>query len=188
MASAHPDEAVQRVGGHSSGKSRLDYTEDSEIQSSMWIMLLLVAVGGALGGVVNALTTDNGFLLPRKEPASDGTMIWRPGYLGNTLIGAVAAIVSWSLYGPLSAYFIAGTKEAIAANSSPEKVGLSLASLAGTVLVGVGGARWLSSEVDKNLLRAAAAQAASKQSSIEVAQQISLASPAQALNLARNMK
>ena len=157
------------------------------MQSSVWIILLFIALAGAVGGVVNAIMTDNGFLLPRKEQASSGTTIVRPGYLGNVLIGAVAAVISWGLYGPLSAYFIAGTPQAIAANSSPEMVGLSLASLVGALLVGVGGARWLSSEVDKNLLRTAAAQAASKQSSVEAAQQIALASPAQALNLARSM-
>ncbi|WP_435008049.1 hypothetical protein P12x_005317 [Tundrisphaera lichenicola] len=158
------------------------------MQTAILLMLLLVAAAGALGGMVNALTTDNGFLLPRKEAASGGTMIWRPGYLGNTLIGAIAAIISWGLYGPLSALFIAGTKEAMEKNAQSASIGLSLASLVGAVLVGVGGARWLSNEVDKNLLRAAAAQAASKQPSSELAQQISLASPAQALNLARDMK
>jgi len=34
-----------------------------------------------------------------------------------------------------------------------------LASLVGAILTGVGGARWLTSELDKNLLRAAAAAA-----------------------------
>jgi hypothetical protein len=76
----------------------------------------------------------------------------------------------------------------MATNSSPEKVGLSLASLVGAILVGVGGARWLSSEVDKNLLRLTAAEAASKQSSAQASQQIALATPAQALEVARNMK
>jgi len=54
----------------------------------------------------------------------------------------------------------------------------------GAILIGVGGARWLTSEVDKNLLRAAAAGA---QSSAAVSQQIALAAPAQALNVAKSM-
>ena len=70
---------------------------------------------------------------------------------------------------------------------SPERVGLSLASLVGAVLIGVAGARWLTSEVDKNLLKAAAAQAAESQPSAGASQQIAMASPAQALNIAKNM-
>jgi hypothetical protein len=157
------------------------------MHGSIWLMLVFVAVAGAVGGVVNALMTDNGFLLPKREQGDGGTTLLRPGYLGNVLIGAVAAVISWGLYGPLSAFFIAGTEQALAANSSPEKVGLSLAALVGALLVGVGGARWLSSEVDKNLLRAAAAQAANKQSSTPASQQIALATPAQALRVARAM-
>ncbi len=157
------------------------------MEGSIWFMMFLVAFAGAIGGVVNALMTENGFLLPRSEEATQSTTILRPGYLGNVLIGSVAAVISWGLYGPVSAYFIAGTAEALKGNSSPEKVGLSLASLVGAALIGVGGARWLSGEVDKNLLRAAAAQAASKKASSEASQQIALAPPAQALKLARDM-
>ena len=49
------------------------------------------------------------------------------------------------------------------------------------------GARWLTSEVDKNLLRAAAAEAAGAQPSAAASQQIALAAPAQALNVAKSM-
>lgn len=160
----------------------------NNMQGSIWLMLVFVAIAGAIGGIVNALMTDNGFPLPKMEPASSGTTVLRPGYLGNILIGAVAAVISWGLYGPLSTYFVAGTTEAMKANTSPENVGLSLASLVGGLLIGVGGARWLSSEVDKNLLRAAAAQAAGKHSSMDASQQIYMATPAQALKVAKSMK
>jgi hypothetical protein len=46
-------------------------------------------VAGAVGGVVNALMSDNGFVLPKTAHG-----IIRPGYLGNVLIGAVAAGIS----------------------------------------------------------------------------------------------
>lgn len=157
------------------------------MQGSMWLMLLYIFIAGAVGGVVNALMSDNGFLLPKSEQTTNGTTVLRPGYLGNILIGSVAAIVSWGLYGPLSSYFIAGTAEAVKSNSSPEKVGLSLASLVGALLVGIGGARWLSSEVDKNLLRAAASNAAEKGASSTASQKIALSTPAQALNIAKSM-
>jgi len=100
------------------------------MQGSMWLMLIYVFLAGAIGGAVNALMTDNGFLLPKSEQASGGATVLRPGYLGNILIGAMASVVSWGLYGPLSAFYIAGTAEALKANASPDRVGLSLASLA----------------------------------------------------------
>jgi hypothetical protein len=158
------------------------------MQGSMWWMLFLISIAGALGGVVNAFISDNGFIMPKSELTTTGATVLRPGYFGNILVGAVAAVVSWGLYGPLGSLLIAGTSEALKSNVSPDKVGLTLASLVGAVLVGVGGARWLSSEVDKNLLRATAAQAAGKQSSTNASQQIAMATPAQALKVARSMK
>ena len=158
------------------------------MQGPMWLMLGVVALAGAIGGVVNALMTDNGFFLPRCEEAGNGATVWRPGFLVNVLIGAIAAVISWGLYGPLSAYLIVGTAQALATNPSPENVGLSLASLVGAILVGIGGARWLSSEVDKNLLRVAASEAAGKHSSVQAAQQIASSTPAKALEVARNMQ
>jgi len=157
------------------------------MQGSMWLMLLYVSLAGAVGGIVNALMTDNGFILPKSESVEGGMTILRPGYIGNVVIGSVGAVVSWGLYGPLSSVLIAGTAEALAANVSPDKVGLSLASLVGAVMIGVAGARWLTNEVDKNLLKAAAAQAAGANSSVGDSQKIAMASPAQALNIARNM-
>ncbi len=155
---------------------------------SIWIMFFIVLIAGAVGGAVNALMTDNGFLVPKMEKVDEKTSIFRPGYLGNILIGAVAAVVSWGLYGPLSPYYIIGTEQALAANALPETVGLTLAALVGAIMIGIGGARWLTSEVDKNLLRATAAQAASSKPSAAASQQIAIATPAQALNVARMMK
>jgi hypothetical protein len=158
------------------------------MNASMWIMLFVVFLAGAVGGLINALMTDNGFLRPKMEKVDDKTGIFRPGYLGNVLIGAVAAVVSWGLYGPLSPYYIVGTDQALAANALPEAVGLTLASLVGAIMIGIGGARWLTSEVDKNLLRATAAQAAAAKPSAAASKQIAMATPAQALDVARMMK
>lgn len=151
------------------------------MQTSFLVMLILIVISGAIGGATNAVMTDNGFLVPKQDKDSTGNTIWRPGVLGNVFIGAVAAFVSWGLYGPLSSYFIVGTTEALALNTSPENVGLSLASLAGALLVGIGGARWLSNEIDKNLLRATAVGAAGKPQSSELAQTIALGTPGDAL-------
>jgi hypothetical protein len=151
----------------------------------MWLLLLCVCVAGAIGGVVNALMTDNGFILPAKV-TTDAANIVRPGFFGNILFGFVAAGISWGLYGPLSGYVIFGTAGALAKNVE-ESLGISLASLVGAVLVGIGGARWLTNEVDKKLLKAAATTAAASQPNQATAQQIALASPAQALNIAKAM-
>ena len=58
------------------------------------------------------------------------------------------------------------------------------ASPGGAVLVGVGGARWLTNEVDKKPLRAAAGAAAGTPPSSDLAARISTASPAGALRMA----
>ncbi|MDQ3246218.1 MAG: hypothetical protein M3Q52_04875 [Pseudomonadota bacterium] len=60
---------------------------------------------GAMGGVLNALVTDNGFFLPAKQDV-EGRHLWRPGFVGNIIAGAGAALVSWGMYGPLIAEVI----------------------------------------------------------------------------------
>ncbi len=118
---------------------------------SIWILLLIIFVAGAIGGTINALMTDNGFALPK---TLDG--IVRPGWLGNALIGGVAAAVSWTLYGSMAGVSIFSDS----AENLQKQQGLTLAALGGAILVGVAGARWLSNEVDKSLLRVAGANAA----------------------------
>lgn len=147
----------------------------------MWILLLYIVLAGAVGGVVNALLHDQGFRLPSKAQV-DGLTIYRPGWIGNVVIGSIAAAISWGLYGPLAAYSIAGTGP-----TAPTSAGLTLSSLVGAVLIGVGGARWLTSEVDKNLLKAAASKAASGPATPKAGQQIALASPIQAFEIAKNL-
>jgi hypothetical protein len=153
------------------------------MQSSIWPMLLAIFIAGGVGGIVNALMTDNGFLMPRQEVVRD-TTIYRPGCLGNVIIGGVGALISWGLYGPLSAYQVLGTSAGLSATNSGAD-GVSLAALVGAILIGVSGARWLTNEVDKTLLRAAAAEAANAKASPNAAQQIMMAPPAQALNIAK---
>jgi hypothetical protein len=145
---------------------------------TLLLILVVVFVAGALGGIINALMSDNGFVLPRSADTTDGRIV-RPGFIGNILIGGVAAVVSWGLYGPFAAYpLIGGTVPAGA-----EAVMLSLSAFVGAVLVGVGGARWLTNEVDKTMLRAAASQAAAGAADNDKAAKIMTASPAQALSL-----
>jgi len=153
---------------------------------TIWLILLAVCVAGAVGGIVNALLTDNGFMLP-KAAVTDGQSILRPGFLGNMFIGAVAAGISWGLYGPLATYTLMGSEKAMA-NNPPEGIWLSVSSFVGAVLIGISGARWLTNEVDKTLLRAATGKAASaKPADPGTVQRMLLATPAQALEIAAKL-
>jgi hypothetical protein len=114
---------------------------------SLWTLLGVVFGAGAVGGVVNALLTENGFVLPRRDVVN-GVFVFRPGFLLNVFVGGIAGAVSWGLYGPF------GTRNVL--GGSPEgEFGLTLAALVGSVLVGVAGARWLTNEAEKKALRAA---------------------------------
>jgi hypothetical protein len=145
---------------------------------SIWLLLAIVCVAGALGGLVNALLSNNGFFLPRTEQV-DQLRIVRPGFLGNMLVGTVAAGLSWGLYGPLS---LAPIFSSLSATE-----GLTLSALVGAALVGIGGARWITNEVDKKLLTVAASKAAAAPAAPEAASKIIAASPAEALSIAQNM-
>jgi hypothetical protein len=103
--------------------------------------IVLVTAAGAVGGVVNALISGNGFALPRWR---DG--VWCPGALANVFIGAVAALCSWALYG-------SGASINLADMSARNRISLELSAVVGALLVGMSGARWLTNEVDKKLLK-----------------------------------
>jgi hypothetical protein len=111
---------------------------------SVWRCLTLIAIAGAVGGVVNTVMADGKFRLPQYEAG-----ILCPGFLGNVAIGAFASVISWALYG-------AGAGIDLARMGATERqvVSLTVGALAGAALVGLGGARWLSNEVDSKLLRA----------------------------------
>ena len=151
---------------------------------SIWPLLWTVCGAGAVGGAVNALLSDNGFPLPRVEDFAGGYII-RPGAVGNTIVGAVAAGVSWGLYGPLSTATLLRTS---ASGTAAPTAGLTLASLIGAVLVGMGGARWLTNEVDKRLLRAAASSAVAAPAAPNLAEAILTATPARVLGMVRRVK
>ena len=155
------------------------------VPTIIW-MLAAVAFAGGVGGIANAFMTDNGFPLPRLEQSNGGAVL-RPGFLGNIGIGGLAATVSSGLYGPLATYPILGSGASATGQSAWAGIGLSLASFVGAILVGVGGARWLTNEADKKLLRAAASDAAAKPGSPDDAQRIALASPAEALSIVNAM-
>ena len=148
---------------------------------SLWLMLAIVAAAGAVGGLVNAFLTDNGFVWPRRETSGAFT-VTRPGFLGSMLVGAIAAAVSWGLYGPFAASPVAGGGPA--AGAAPADASLTLSALVGAVLVGVGGGRWLTDQADKSMLKATAARAAGSGGHREASAAIASATPARAFEIA----
>ncbi len=122
--------------------------------------VLLIASAGAIGGLINAYFTDHGL----KHPSTLNG-IWCPGAIGNVIVGSVSAIISWTLYGSGAAVDIT--------NPSPrELVSLRLSALAGAALVGMAGARWLSSEVDKQLSNQNVQKLAERHVSQELTQEL----------------
>jgi len=105
-----------------------------------WECAALISISGSLGGVVNALLSDNGFILPTKVKD-----IWCPGFVSNVMIGTFSAFASWSFYG-------SGAGLDISSAGARTQISLTFSALAGAFMVGVAGARWITNEVDKRLL------------------------------------
>ena len=61
-----------------------------------WVCASLIAIAGSIGGVVNALLTDNGFVMPTRR-----SHVLCPGFISNVLVGAFAAFSSWAFYGSI---------------------------------------------------------------------------------------
>jgi hypothetical protein len=99
--------------------------------------------------------TGNGFALPRREGA-----VVCPGFFSNVLIGAFAAFSSWAFYG--SGAGVAAARTAAAGDTHTE-VSVTFSALAGAFLVGVAGAKWITNEVDKKLLKESVKIAATAQ-------------------------
>jgi len=142
----------------------------------------IIILSGAVGGVINALVSDNGFIKPREETLDNETIV-RPGFAGNILLGATASFISWGLYGAFSNAVVFGA----ANGTGTEEISVTISAIAGAILVGIGGARWLTNEVDKKLLRKAAVTAAASRSSFIDAQMMEDATPAGAFNIAKKM-
>jgi hypothetical protein len=131
-----------------------------------WVCALLIATAGAVGGSINALTSDNGFLLPRLRRG-----IWCPGALSNILVGAFAAVASWSFYGSGAGV------DLLDLASERNQISLRFSALAGALLVGVAGAKWITAESDKLLLKESVKVASAATKSPEDCEQLVHGSP-----------
>lgn len=109
--------------------------------------LVWITGAGAAGGVMNALVTGNLNLLPLRVTNGASPGLFRPGLVVNILIGAaLSAGTFWTFAG------IEGVQPRTAG-------GILLGTVVGLV-IGSLGARSITDESDKRLLRAAACKAA----------------------------
>jgi hypothetical protein len=104
-------------------------TGTSGAQEHFWPWIV---AAGAAGGFLNALLTEQG-LRGWKKDVIDGTTILRLGWIGNVLIGCAGGWANWAL------------------NGSVHGEGAAAAAL----LVGLGGSRVLTSQLDKRADEAA---------------------------------
>lgn len=151
---------------------------------TLWEIGRYIILAGAVGGLVNAILISMRGLPTHMEDANTGLAThgwrkWLRDYLVNPILGAVAAFLSWATYGPYGA-------ESVFALRSPDGTQhvLTLTMLSTAIVIGMGGARWLTNESDKRLLKTAASAAQRNNPDPETAEKIQLASPEQAVNLA----
>jgi len=100
-----------------------------------------ILCAGLVGGLLNGYLAAEGLVMPRRESLPDGQTIFRPGFLGNVIVGAVTAVVLTSLYSP-----IGGLKLGTA---SAQSYDLTVGAVVGAFLNGLGGARLLTQEVNR---------------------------------------
>jgi hypothetical protein len=143
-----------------------------EASMNPWHCALLIALAGATGGFVNALLSQNGFALPRRIEG-----VWCPGAMSTIIAGGFAAFASWAFYGSGAGINLADPKAVTS---------LQFSALAGAFLVGVVGAKWITNEADKRLLKESVKVAASKDVPPEKAQSIASGTPLEVLQTVTN--
>jgi hypothetical protein len=108
---------------------------------SIFYAILVIAGLGALGGLVNCAVAGE-FALPHVDRDAK---VWRPGWIGNVVAGAIAAPVIWGIYGPLAGRSI----------TAPEPIEITLIQAFTSIVIGFGGGRILTLEAQKQAERVA---------------------------------
>ncbi|HEY3054478.1 MAG TPA: hypothetical protein VGK31_00960 [Thermoanaerobaculia bacterium] len=103
----------------------------------IYAVAILVCVCGGIGGFVNALLAGD-LHLPHREGN-----VYSPGWIGNVVIGAIAALVFWGLYGPMAKVAVIGSTQ------SGVPIAFTVAELAGSVVTRIGGGFSRSSSRDR---------------------------------------
>src|SRR5207237_2586435 len=104
---------------------------------TIWQIILLIAGCGAIGGIVNCAISGE-FNYPRFDAAAK---VWRPGWIGNVLVGAVASVVVWGIYGPLASYDLL--------TGEMTGVHLTVAQLLTSLVIGLSGGKILTLMAEK---------------------------------------
>ncbi len=128
-----------------------------------FLIFVIVLLAGMLGGFVNAVITGDGDILlpdwtPKPTQDSKGMMI-RLGVVGNIIIGASAAVISFGLYSSFTTLPIISlgnitsivNQTAEAAGETGQTILFTLGDLTGSFLIGIGGSRWLTKERDSRI-------------------------------------
>jgi hypothetical protein len=110
---------------------------------TLWLAVLCVGLAGMSGGFARSLLAGE-FVLPETV----GGKVFRPGWIGETVVGGVAAAVLWGIYGPLAGLNL----------DVQGPVQLTVFQVAESVVVGVGGGAILT-----NLAKARAEREARQQ-------------------------
>lgn len=134
----------------------------------MWRLLGYACIAGALGGLVKPLVVQTSYVMPAFESG-----IFIPGFLGNVIVGCVAAGLFWLLSGP---------DPSANPPPGPREIGKGLA---GAFLISLSGAGWLSSESEKSLYKGTAIAAAHNDG--DLPRTIEAGHPAQALRAAQQV-
>lgn len=100
-------------------------------------MIGLVFLAGCIGGFINGRKADKWGLRYKNQDCNT----WFPGVIGYVLMGGVAAVVFWGLYGPL--------KDKPVSQVADTVMNITFGELAGSVLLGLGGHSWLSAQSGK---------------------------------------
>lgn len=105
----------------------------------IWGIVALIFGAGLVGGFVNSLIAGE-LQLPRRDQQAN---VYRPGWVGSCLVGGIAAVTFWGLYGPLADFALIGSS----ANSAT--VTLKVGQLFGSLVTGIGGGKLLLGAVER---------------------------------------
>lgn len=105
--------------------------------SILYVILSYIGMG-VLGGVLNCFMTGE-FKLPNYDSG-----VWRPGWLGNVIIGGFAAFLVAVFNSPLGQFTLLGPQ-----NPTFE---LTIGQVAQSILVGTGGGNIITLMAQKNAL------------------------------------